>query len=311
MRQNASACASVVATVASSISLTFKRVAEQGLEQGGRIIARIAPTSPRSARASDACRRGGCACPECASSTRSRHSSGTISKPSIRLVCACRKRSRSSARLRIAEADPGDRARDDRRDQPERRRGDDPERALGADQQLVEAVAAIVLLEARQSVVDRRRREARLRARATSERIVPNCRTCVPPALVATRPPTVQLPRAPSVSGKRMAGFAGALVQVGEDHPRFGHRHAARRSTAAGSSAAATGSAPSRPSGGVAPADHRRISALRDQRDAMFVREPDDRGDFLGRRRREDGLRRRRGSGRASRSARARCRRDR
>ena len=54
---------------------------------------------------------------------------------------------------------------------------------------------------------------------ATSERIVPNFSTCVPPALVEVRPPMVQLPRAPSVSGKRMPMSCAASWSVASTTP--------------------------------------------------------------------------------------------
>ncbi len=59
-------------------------------------------------------------------------------------------------------------------------RGDDPKRPFGADQQLVEAVAAIVLLEARQAVMDRAVGQHRLdpvdQRRASGRSAAPACR---------------------------------------------------------------------------------------------------------------------------------------
>ena len=113
-------------------------------------------------------------------STSSSESCGTSSKPSTLSVRASRKRSRSSACAGAVDPGPGDRARRDRRHQPQRDRGDHAERAFGADQQLVEAVAAIVLLERRQAVVDRavgqHRLDPRDQRRASSRTSAPGCR---------------------------------------------------------------------------------------------------------------------------------------
>ena len=57
--------------------------------------------------------------------------------------------------LRALDAGPGDGAAGDVGHQAKRHGGDHSERPLGADQQLVEAVAAIVFLQARKAVVDR------------------------------------------------------------------------------------------------------------------------------------------------------------
>ncbi len=65
---------------------------------------------------------------------------------------------------RAGDPCPGDRARRDRRHQTQRGRGDHAQGTLGADQQLVEAVAAVVLLESGEAAVDRAVREHRLDA---------------------------------------------------------------------------------------------------------------------------------------------------
>ena len=91
----------------------------------------------------------------------------------------------------------------DRGHQPQRRGGDDAQRPLRADQQLLEVVAAIVLLQRRQPVVDRavgqHRLDARRPARASCRSAAPACRRrWSRPARRSSR-----CPRAPSVSGKR------------------------------------------------------------------------------------------------------------
>ena len=54
---------------------------------------------------------------------------------------------------------------------------------------------------------------------ATSERIVPNFSTWVPPAFVEVSPPMVQLPRAPSVSGNRIPTSLTASWSVARTTP--------------------------------------------------------------------------------------------
>ena len=72
------------------------------------------------------------------------------------------------------------RALGDRRRQPQRRGGHHAQRALRPDQQLVQVVAAIVLLERRQAVVDRsvgqHRLDPRDQRRASSPSAAPACR---------------------------------------------------------------------------------------------------------------------------------------
>ena len=67
--------------------------------------------------------------------------------------------------------------------------------------------------------MDLTRRAARLRPRRRATRIVPNFSTCVPPALVEVSPPIVQLPRAPSVSGKRIPTSCAASCSVARTTP--------------------------------------------------------------------------------------------
>ena len=207
------------ASTASRDDALLECSAKQPFELGCRRRCPGRPWSLRRARATGARPRSGARVPGMCLSTSCSESCGTSSNPSTALVRASRKRSRSSARVGTFDARPGDRARGDRRHQAQRDGGDDAERALGADQQLVEAVAAIVLLEAGQAVVDRCRRAAPLRRPRPATRIVPNFSTCVPPALVEVRPPIVQLPRAPSVSGKRMPASCAASCRVSSTTP--------------------------------------------------------------------------------------------
>ena len=161
-------------------------------------------------------------------STSSSESCGTISKPSTLSVRASSKRSRSSAPAGLGDPDPGHRARRDRRDQPQRDGGDDAERAFGADQQLVEAVAAIVLLERRTGRGGPSRRAApppRPRpARASSRSAAPACRRHW--SRSARR-----WCAAARAEGQRKAqpDLARALVQIGEDHPGLGDGEPSRR----------------------------------------------------------------------------------
>jgi hypothetical protein len=158
-----------------------------------------------------------------------------------------------------------------------------PERAFGADQQLVEAVAAIVLLEAvRPWWTEPSGSTAS--TPATSARIGPKRSTCVPPALVETSPPMVRCPRAERqresacpcrrgswsvaritpASAMRIA--ASALDRADAVHPP--QRQDQRRAVG----------------GRRRAADHRGVAALRHQRHADARRASrDDRRDFLGR----------------------------
>ena len=77
---------------------------------------------------------------------------------------------------------------------------------------MIEVVAAIVLLQRRESVMTEPSAST-ASTPATSPRIVPNRSTCVPPALVDTKPPIVALPRAPSVSGKRRPDRQRGIVE--------------------------------------------------------------------------------------------------
>ena len=103
----------------------------------------------------------------------------------------------------------------------------------------------------------------------------------------------VQLPRAPSVSGKRIPISCAASWSVARITPAS--------ATASRSSALIerirfmrrierSSAEPS--AGGVAPAGHAGIAALRHQRHAMLGGEPDDLGDLVGRCRSEHRRRR-------------------
>ena len=158
--------------------------------------------------------------------------------------------------VRAGDADPGDRAR-------ARSPGTSrsvaavtiAQRALRADQQLVEIVAAIVLLERGQPVVDATVGQHRLDAR--DQRAHRAEAQHLRAAGIGRDQPADRrrCPRAPSVSGKRTPAPRRGVVQVGEDHAGLGDREPGRRHRArgSGSSAAATGSAREPSAGGVAP----------------------------------------------------------
>ena len=187
-------------------------------------------------------------------STSSSESSGTSSNPSMRAGARLEEAQQLERARRAVDAGPGDRARRDRRHQPQRDGGDHAERPFRADQQLVEAVAAIVLLEAGQAAVDEPSGST-ASTPATSARIVPNFSTCVPPALVeveaadgaaAARAERQRKAHADLVGARRAASRGSRPLR----RPRGGCR---RRSSGCGSSAAATAAAPSR-----RPAESRR-----------------------------------------------------
>ena len=124
---------------------------------------------------------------------------------------------------------------------------------------------------------------------ATSERIVPNFSTCVPPALVDVSPPIVQLPRAPSVSGKRIpASWAAGescsrMTPASATATRFSalsermRVHPPQRQDQSASVRRRSGAR-----------GHAGVAALRNQRHAVLRGELDDVGDLFRRRRRED-----------------------
>jgi hypothetical protein len=167
-------------------------------------------------------------------------------------------------------------------------RRDDPERALGADQQLVEAVAAIVLLEAAQSVMDAsvgqdrfeavhkaaHRPEAQHLGAAGIGRNEPADRRA---ALGAERQR-----EAKPLAGRR-------LMQILEDDPRLDHRAHRFAVHAADPVHPAERQDKGRPIlGRCGAADHRCIPALRHQRDAMLGGKGHHQGRFFGRRGLED-----------------------
>ena len=119
---------------------------------------------------------------------------------------------------------PGHRPACDRRHQPKRNGSDHAQRPFGADQQLVEAVAAIVLLQARQAVMD---------GAVGKHRFDPGDER-------AHRPEAKHLGAAGIGRGEPADGAAAArterqreaqplvvdrVVEGFEHHPRLGHRH--------------------------------------------------------------------------------------
>ena len=178
--QKASAWASLAAITASPMMPCSSAAPSSRSSSAATSASAIGASSLRPARARRARPASGGRVPGMCLSTSSSESCGTSSKPSTLLVRASRKRSSVERARRAFDAGPGDRARGDRRDQPQRDGGDHAERPLGADQQLVEAVAAIVLLEARQAVVDatvgQHGLDARRPARASSRTSAPGCR---------------------------------------------------------------------------------------------------------------------------------------
>ena len=124
----------------------------------------------------------------------------------------------------LSTPSPGDRARRDRRHQPQRGRGDDAERAFGADQQLVEAVAAIVLLEARQAVVDRAVGQHRLDPRDQRAHR-PEAQHLRAAGIGRDQPADgAAAARARASAGSACPTSPARVVEIGEDHPRFGDR---------------------------------------------------------------------------------------
>ena len=120
------------------------------------------------------------------------------------------------------EAEPGDGALVDCRNEHQPDRGDDPQCPLRAGQQLVEAGAAIVLLEAGQSVMDGAIGKHRFkpldqpahRAEAKHLRAA---------GIGRMRPRWSPLPPRSTRQREALAGVGGGLVQGFEDHPGLGH----------------------------------------------------------------------------------------
>ena len=305
IRQKASACAALAAITASatspsSIAAASRRSTSRraGRSVGGRRLDQHVPAMIAGQRAR---------VPGTCSSTSCSESAGTSSNPSTVPVSRFEEAEQVERRCGARNPGPGDGTRGDRRDEPQRRRGDDPERAFGADQQLVEAVAAIVLLERGQAVVDRAVGQHRLDPRDQR----------------AHRAEAQHL-RAPGVGRDEAAdGAAAARAQRQRKAPadlaarscrsaRITPASATARLASAldraqrGSSAAATGSSALPSAGGVAPAtmpvlppcgtSGTRCSAA----SATICR------DLVGRRRSEDRVRLAVHTARASRSAMAR-----
>ncbi len=193
---------------------------------------------------------------------------------------------------RAGDPGPGDGAGGDGRDQPQRDGGDDPERPFGADQQLVEAVAAIVLLEPGQAIVDR----------AVGKH-------CFDPGDQRAHGAEFQHLGAAGVGrGEPADGAAAAraerqrkahpggvrgLVQRGEDHAGLGDGEAIFRAERADAVHPPQRQQQRRAVGRRRrPGRHAGVAALRDERDAMLGGELHDLHDLLGRSRREDRRRR-------------------
>ena len=153
-----SACASLAAITASAIRPSpapRRAVARARRPVSGAPSAR----SPRSARASVIARRAARAS-GIWRSTRSEQLAGTSSKPSTRAVAP---REAEQVERRLGREPAQATARSARRAPGAGGRGDHAQRPFGPDQQLVETVAAIVLLERRPGRLDTCRRAGPLR----------------------------------------------------------------------------------------------------------------------------------------------------
>ena len=292
--QKASAWASLAAMTASRDDALLERGAEQPLELGGRCRAPDRPSSLRPARASGCSPASGERVPGMCLSTSSQRILAAPARSLRWRWCALR----GSAAGRARAAGLSTPAQATARaaiagTSSQRDGGDHAERAFGADQQLVEAVAAIVLLEAGEAVVDRCRREAPLRrprpARASSRTSAPACRRRW--SRSGRRWCSCRARRASAESACRPRARRRGAFRAPRRLPRPRRRFSAlierMRFIRRIDSSSAEPSA-----GGVAPRGHAGVAALRNQRHAMLGGEPDDVGDFLGRGRREDGGRR-------------------
>ncbi len=249
-------------------------------------------SSPRPAHATDALPDSGARVPGICFRTSSSESSGTSSKPSTRVGARLEEAqqlerlrglstpAQATARAAIAGTSRSATA------------VTTPSVPFGADQQLVEAVAAIVLLEPGQAVVDRAVGKHGLDP--GDER--------------AHRPELQHLGAAGVGRGQAADGAAAAraegqrkahadivrgVVQGGEDHAGFRDREPVLGADRADSVHAAHRQQHGRAVGGRRRArGHAGIPALRHERHAMLGGEPDDRGDFLGRGRRQHRRRR-------------------
>ena len=125
--------------------------------------------------------------------------------------------------LRGRQTDPCDRAIVDRRHQPQRDRGDDAERAFRADQQLFQIIAAIVLLERGEAAVERAIGQHRLDA---SDQRPHGPEPQHLRAAGIGRGETADRRRPPGTERQREAPAdrQRRIVEIGQDHPRFGDR---------------------------------------------------------------------------------------
>ena len=183
-----------------------------------------------------------------------------------------------------------------------------PSVPFGADQQLLEIVAAIVLLERGQPVEQRCRRaappRARARARASCRSAAPGCRRHWSRRGRRSSPSPW---RRASAGSARPAAAPPRADRRGSPRPRRPRCPPRRRGARiAVHAAAATAAAPRPLASGRRAADHRGVAALRHERHARLGAKRDHRRDLSPRRRREQGRGRGHDSGRASRSATAR-----
>ena len=155
MRHIASACASLDAIAASATSPRSISGASKAASSRRRLVVaaierRLDQRVPRMIG-----RQAARGCPGIWPSAAPSDSRGRISKPSMRSVAASSARRTSSAAGGTGEAEPGD-AREAIAGTSFRRAAVTmPSVPFGPDQQLVEAIAAIVLLEPGQAVMDR------------------------------------------------------------------------------------------------------------------------------------------------------------
>ena len=204
------------------------------------------------------------------------------------------------------KAEPGDRARDDRRDQLEPRGGDDAERAFGADQQLVEAGAAIVLLEPGQAVVDRAVGQHRLDP-LDQRAHRPEAKHLRAAGVGRDQPADGRAALGAERQREALAGVGGGVVERFEDDAGFGDARwpgsiARMRFIRRSERISALPSA-----GGVAPPTIEVLPPCGTSATPPLARQRDDRGDRFDAVGLERAPAKRRASGRASRSARARC----
>ncbi len=153
-RQNASACASLAATTASCAKPVFERGLHQSFERGLRAVRRRRDvidqheprmlTRERRARARNML--------EHQIERELGDELETFDRAARAAFHRAQQLERDGGRF---DAEPAGRAVGSRRHQPQRRGGNDAQRPLRPDQQMIEVVAAIVLLERREPVVAR------------------------------------------------------------------------------------------------------------------------------------------------------------